>query len=944
MLIPKELILEAKEKLGEKAAEIIQEELDIQNWDSKNLKGSCPLGHSDSTPSFVFNPKIYSFHCFSCGRNFSIIDLYMHRGMTFLGAVEKLFNEVGIEYKFSERGIKTKRNYKYPIVQCSEDRSIVDDYFKGRKISKETLDYCNIGQDIYDNVVWRFYDENDNLITVKLRHSHKPTEKEDKEWYLPNYDYTPILFNMNRVDPSNGPLVITEGQCFPPETEILTEDGWVRFDNYKNQKVMMVNDDLTGEFITPMAKIIKKYDGLLYKVKRKNNSFEMTPDHNIVILENNKIIKRKLEDMPNTVRGEVPVAIAHDGIGIPLSNDQLALFIAISADGTLDERKDGIPYVRFQVKKQRKAERFEKLLIANNIKHIKSVYKNGFVFFGFRAPEWVRSKMFDQNWISLSSIEQKRFIIDEMVHWDGNHVHNRNQFEYNSNVYENATFIQTIAHLCGYMATICPKHKGKYKPVFAVHILFDKDSVCWQDIKKHIATRKYEGIVYCVSVPSGMILTRYEDHIMVCGNCDTLAVIESGYYNVVSVPGGSQNNKWIEECFDWLEEFKQIVIFSDGDEAGIKMRKEVVARLGQWRCKFVEIPEEYLKVNKELKDANAILYKYGKQAVLDLINNAQEIPIIGVTNLASVDDFEIDKAEGFITNIPSLDEMLYKIVFGNVMVITGRRGEGKSSFINQLLCEALDQGYDSFIFSGELSAPVLKSWLNVTMAGYEKVTMKNKFVHQINPDAKKNMEQWYNERLWFYDDQTSNGTDDILNKAIAVTRKYGAKLWILDNLLVMDINSKSTDVYEKQKDFMTKLIGLANLYNVLIVLAIHPRKGQNGVEIAADDVGGSGALTNLPQYVLATKKFSEKEKQGTKDGRGNYKKGLEPIDEDVSISVLKNRFIGRTGEVRLYFDYKSRRFFCNTTHLNRRYKWNNDNSPLCKYNPLDEKVPDGMHP
>jgi twinkle protein len=637
MLIPKELILEAKEKLGEKAAEIIKDELDIQNWDSKSLKGSCPLGHSDSTPSFVFNPKSYSFHCFSCGRNFSIIDLYMHRGLTFLGAVEKLFNEVGIDHKFSERGVKTKRNYKYPIIECSEDRSLVEKYFEARKISKETLDYCNIGQDLSGNVVWKFFDENDNLVTVKLRHSHKPTEKEDKEWYLPNYDYTPILFNMNRVDPSNGPLVITEGQC------------------------------------------------------------------------------------------------------------------------------------------------------------------------------------------------------------------------------------------------------------------------------------------------------------------DTLAVIESNYFNVVSVPGGSQNNKWIEECFDWLEEFKQIIIFSDGDEAGIKMRKEVVARLGQWRCKFVEIPEEYLKVSKELKDANAILFKYGKQAVLDLINNAQEIPIIGVTNLASVDDFEIDKAEGFITNIPSLDEMLYKIVFGNVMVITGRRGEGKSSFINQLLCEALDQGYDSFIFSGELSAPVLKSWLNVTMAGYEKVTMKNKFVHQINPDAKKKMEQWYDERLWFYDDQTSNGTDDILNKAIAVTRKYGAKLWILDNLLVMDINSKSTDVYEKQKDFMTKLIGLANLYNVLIILAIHPRKGQNGVEIAADDVGGSGALTNLPQYVLATKKFSEKEKQGTKDGRGNYKKGFEPIDQDVSISVLKNRFIGRTGDVRLYFDYKSRRFYCDPVHLNKRYKWNKDNAPLCKYNPLDEKTPDAMH-
>ena len=38
----KELIVEAKEKLGERAAEIIRKELKIENWDKDTLKGSCP--------------------------------------------------------------------------------------------------------------------------------------------------------------------------------------------------------------------------------------------------------------------------------------------------------------------------------------------------------------------------------------------------------------------------------------------------------------------------------------------------------------------------------------------------------------------------------------------------------------------------------------------------------------------------------------------------------------------------------------------------------------------------------------------------------------------------------------------------------------------------------------------------------------------------------------
>jgi len=636
MIIPKEKIAEAKAKLGEEAATLIKDYFNLENFDERNLKGSCPFGHIDDTPSFIWNEKENCYHCFSCGRNFGIIDLYMRQGMTFLESVEKLFDDVGVKYKFGERGVKTKRDYNYPVIECVGDQTIVDDYFNTRKISKETLDYCNVEQDKNGNVVWKFYDENDTLLTVKLRHPRKPKKNEEKEWYLPGYDNTPILFNMNRADPSNGPLVITEGQC------------------------------------------------------------------------------------------------------------------------------------------------------------------------------------------------------------------------------------------------------------------------------------------------------------------DTLSIIEAGYFNVVSVPGGAQNNKWIETCFDWLEQFKQIIIFSDADEPGIKMRREVVSRLGQWRCKYVEIPEEYMG-DPKIKDANAILFKYGKQALLDLLYNAQEFPIYGVSNLAKVDDFNLETAEGFITGIQALDDVLYKIIFGNVMVITGRRGEGKSSFVNQaLICESLDQGYDSFIFSGELSAPILKNWITVTMAGHEKITMKNKFVHVIEPEAKKKMESWFDGRIWIYDDKKSNNADDILDKAIAVTRKYGVKLWILDNLLVMDIGAKDSDIYEKQKDFMTKLIGLADLYNVLIALIIHPRKGQNGVEVIADDVGGSGALTNLPQYVISTKRFSEKEKQGVKDNRGNYKKGFEPIEQDVAINILKNRYVGKMSEIRLYFDYTSRRFYTDSIHLNKRYKWNEDKSPLCTYNPLDKKLPEMM--
>ena len=83
MLIPQEKIDEAKRLYDGKAMEEIVEYLGVAKWDERTKKGSCPW-HSDSNPSFIWNEKNNSFHCFSCNRNYGIIDLYLDQGMTYI--------------------------------------------------------------------------------------------------------------------------------------------------------------------------------------------------------------------------------------------------------------------------------------------------------------------------------------------------------------------------------------------------------------------------------------------------------------------------------------------------------------------------------------------------------------------------------------------------------------------------------------------------------------------------------------------------------------------------------------------------------------------------------------------------------------------------------------------------------------------------------------------
>lgn len=74
--------------------------------------------------------------------------------------------------------------------------------------------------------------------------------------------------------------------------------------------------------------------------------------------------------------------------------------------------------------------------------------------------------------------------------------------------------------------------------------------------------------------------------LLICeGEPDCLSAIEAGFTNTVSVPLGSGNFHWIEENWDWLEQFDSIIVCSDNDEAGQKCKKRlcIVSAAGELR-------------------------------------------------------------------------------------------------------------------------------------------------------------------------------------------------------------------------------------------------------------------------------------------------------------------------------------------------------------------------
>lgn len=141
------------------------------------------------------------------------------------------------------------------------------------------------------------------------------------------------------------------------------------------------------------------------------------------------------------------------------------------------------------------------------------------------------------------------------------------------------------------------------------------------------------------------------------GEIDCLSLYEAGARNVVSVPCGCSNLEWIDHCWDWLDRFKTIILFGDGDAPGRKMVREVARRLDEARCMVVDdyptCPDGGF-----CKDANEILLCHGPERLMEALSSAQPVPVRGILQLADVLPYDPTAVPRIKTMIPALDETI----------------------------------------------------------------------------------------------------------------------------------------------------------------------------------------------------------------------------------------------------------------------------------------------
>lgn len=367
------------------------------------------------------------------------------------------------------------------------------------------------------------------------------------------------------------------------------------------------------------------------------------------------------------------------------------------------------------------------------------------------------------------------------------------------------------------------------------------------------------------------------------GMIDALSVIESGYDNTVSIPSGTNDMTWIENCYDWIQQVKEWILYTDNDEAGFKLADELKLKFKSYKTKIVK---------HELKDANEELKIHGPEYILMVIEKAELPAVQGINNLAKVNIVDPSKMERILTGVSLLDRYSGGYIFPSLNVWTGERGSGKSTVVGKTLLNCVEKGYRTFVYTGELMAGYFKLWLYLQASGenniYSELDLEtNMQLYKPKKEVISQIDKWIDGKMYIYDDTNTNEEEKIFEMMEEAYKRYNCRVFLLDNLMTVKFNSNRDGVYRAQSDFVDRLRNFVKNNNVIVNLVVHPNK--------SGEIGGTGDIRNAAFNEFWVKRVKEEDNLP---------------DCDTIISITKNRYYSDTDIERGYkFSKKSKRIF-----------------------------------
>jgi twinkle protein len=383
------------------------------------------------------------------------------------------------------------------------------------------------------------------------------------------------------------------------------------------------------------------------------------------------------------------------------------------------------------------------------------------------------------------------------------------------------------------------------------------------------------------------------------GELDAVSLAQYGYA-ALSVPlgaGPKEKQKWIEQSWEALERFDDIYLCFDNEtdhdkKAMVQVtRDDISQRLGKHRCYNVYMPDG-------IKDPNEALQKgITKEEISDCF--ARAVP----TKPAS-----LKKAGDFYSKIyqriynpdrsgqlipwgltPVSGKLPKKVRFrpGEVTLITGQTGQGKSAVLRNILvdlglhgervCNAsFEEPPDSYlrrmtsILCGQLRMPV--EHMNRAM-------------------------EWLDDHVFCTDRVGEMKLGELLDVFRYAYRRYGCSWFVIDSLMCLD--DVPEEDLDAQKKAVQKICSFAQETKTHIFLVAHPNKASGtALPVGTLGVAGSAKLVQRVDNMLSVWRNTMKE-------MGDVNQQSEP---DAMLTLMKNREEGFLTKYPLWYDVEAMQY------------------------------------
>lgn len=378
------------------------------------------------------------------------------------------------------------------------------------------------------------------------------------------------------------------------------------------------------------------------------------------------------------------------------------------------------------------------------------------------------------------------------------------------------------------------------------------------------------------------------------GEVDMLTVMElqDCKYPVVSLGhGAAAAKKTCAANYEYFDQFEQIILMFDMDDAGRKAVEEAAQVLPAGKVRVAVLP---------MKDANECHLNGHDREIMEQIWNAGPWVPDGVVSALSLrerirEHLTSEESVGLLfSGCSGINDKTLGARGGEVIMVTSGSGMGKSTFVRQ---QALQWGK---AMGKKVGLAMLEE--SVEETAEDLIGLHNKVRLRQTDELKKAIindgryDQWFDElfgddTFHLYDSFAEAEVDRLLAKLAYMRTGLGCDVIILDHISIVVSASGESDERKMIDNLMTKLKGFAKSTGVVLVVICHlknPEKGkahEEGRPVSITDLRGSGALRQLSDTIIAL----ERNQQGD-------------MPHLVLVRILKCRFTGDTG-VAGYMEY-----------------------------------------